>query len=99
MLDDLWETEKVEGRYNQSNFLVGKMLPVNYEKMCTMGTAAIWKYILMAWSYQHDLAIPELIDTRKFTGGLSRLLKVGYVDDIVKLDYNSLSFNYSNIWY
>lgn len=44
----------------------------------------------MAWSYQHDLAIPELIDTRKFTGGLSRLLKVGYVDDIVKLDYNSL---------
>ena len=90
LLDDLWETEKVEGRYNQSNFLVGKMLPVSYEKMCTMGTAAIWKYILMAWSYQHNLAIPELIDTRKFTGGLSRLLKVGYVDDIVKLDYNSL---------
>lgn len=90
LLDDLWETDKVENRYNQPNFLVGKMLPVSYEKMCTMGTAAIWKYIMMAWSYQHDLAIPELIETKKFTGGLSRLLKVGYVDRIVKLDYNSL---------
>lgn len=90
LLDDLWETEKVEERYNQPNFLVGKMLPVSYEKMCTMGTAAIWKYIMLAWSFQHDLAIPELINTKKFTGGLSRLLKVGYVDRIVKLDYNSL---------
>lgn len=90
LLDDLWETDKVENRYNQPNFLVGKMLPVSYEKMCTMGTAAIWKYIMMAWSYQHELAIPELIETKKFTGGLSRLLKVGYVDRIVKLDYNSL---------
>lgn len=90
LLDDLWETDKVENRYNQPNFLVGKMLPVSYEKMCTMGTAAIWKYIMMAWSYQHNLAIPELIETKKFTGGLSRLLKVGYVDRIVKLDYNSL---------
>ena len=90
LLDDLYETDKVELRYNQSNFLVGKMLPVSFEKMCTMGTAAIWKYIMLAWSYEHDLAIPELIDTKPFTGGLSRLLKVGYVDRIVKLDFNSL---------
>jgi hypothetical protein len=90
LLDDLYETDKVEARYNQSNFLVGKMLPVSYEKMCTMGTAAIWKFIMLAWSYEHDLAIPELIETKPFTGGLSRLLKVGYVDRIVKLDFNSL---------
>ena len=90
LLDDLYETDKVELRYNQSNFLVGKMLPVSFEKMCTMGTAAIWKYIMLAWSYEHDLAIPELINTKPFTGGLSRLLKVGYVDRIVKLDFNSL---------
>lgn len=90
LLDDLWETDKVELRYNQPNFLVGKMLPVSFEKMCTMGTAAIWKYIMLAWSYEHNLAIPELIETRKFVGGLSRLLSVGYVDRIVKLDYNSL---------
>lgn len=90
LLDDLWETDKIECRYNESNFLVGKMLPVSFEKMCTMGTAAIWKYIMMAWSYEHGLAIPELIPSRKFTGGLSRLLSVGYNPDVVKLDYNSL---------
>lgn len=90
LLDDLWETDKIELRYNQSNYLVGKMLPVSYEKMCTMGTAAIWKYIMLAWSYEHDLAVPELISQKSFTGGLSRLLRVGYVDRIVKLDYNSL---------
>ena len=90
LLDDLYETDKVEIRYNLPNFLVGKMLPVSFEKSCTMGTAAIWKYIMLAWSYEHGLAIPELIDTKKFTGGLSRLLRVGYVDRIVKLDYNSL---------
>lgn len=90
LLDDLYEGDKVELQYNQPNFLVGKMLPVSFDKMCTMGTAAIWKYIMLAWSYENDLAIPELIDTRKFCGGLSRLLSVGFVDDIVKLDYNSL---------
>lgn len=90
LLDDLYETDKVELQYNQSNFLVGKMLPVSFEKMCTMGTAAIWKYIMLAWSYEHGLAIPELIESKPFTGGLSRLLKVGYVDRIVKLDFNSL---------
>lgn len=90
LLDDLYETDKVELRYNQSNFLVGKMLPVSFEKMCTMGTAAIWKYIMLAWSYEHNLAIPELINTKPFTGGLSRLLSVGYIDNVVKLDFNSL---------
>lgn len=90
LLDDLYETDKIELRYNQSNFLVCKMLPVSFEKMCTMGTAAIWKYIMLAWSFEHNLAIPELVSTRPFTGGLSRLLLVGYVDNVVKLDFNSL---------
>jgi len=90
LLDDLWETDKVELRYNESNFLVGKMLPVNFERMCTMGTATIWKYIMMAWSYEHDLAIPLETSSRSFTGGLSRLLTVGYIPNVQKLDYNSL---------
>lgn len=90
LLDDLWETDKVELMYNQSNYLVCKMLPVSYEKVCTMGTAAIWKYIMLAWSYEHDLAVPEIIAKNPFVGGLSRLLAVGYVHDVVKLDYNSL---------
>lgn len=90
LLDDLYETDKVELQYNLPNFLVGKMLPVSFERACTMGTAAIWKYIMLAWSYENNLAVPELVETHKFTGGLSRLLSVGYVDRIVKLDYNSL---------
>ena len=47
LLDDIWETDKVELRYNESNFLVGKMLPVKFQRMCTMGTATIWKYIML----------------------------------------------------
>lgn len=90
LLDDLYESDMIEARYNQSNYLVSKMLPVNYEKVCTMGTAAIWKFIMLAWSYEHGLAIPDLIQSHSFTGGLSRLLKVGFVDNVVKLDYNSL---------
>ena len=90
LLDDLYETDKVELSFNQTNYQICKMLPVPFEKMCTMGTAAIWKYIMCTWSYENDLAIPELIDTHAFTGGLSRLLVTGYVDKIIKLDYNSL---------
>lgn len=90
LMDDLYETDKVELQYNQSNYLVCKMLPVPFEKVCTMGTAAIWKYIMMAWSYENGLAIPEIISKRPFVGGLSRLLKVGFVQRIIKLDFNSL---------
>ena len=90
LMDDLWEGDKVEHRYNGSNFLVGKMLPISFEKTCTTGTAALWKYILMAWAYEHDLALPDYTPRKTFTGGLSRLLTVGYVDRVVKLDYNSL---------
>lgn len=90
LLDDLEETDKVELRYNQSNFLLGKLLPTTFGKVCTMGTAATWKMIMLAWSYENNLALPSYASSGAFTGGLSRLLSVGYVDRVVKLDYNSL---------
>ena len=90
LLDDLWETDKVEYKYNVTNFFLCKMLPISFEKACTMGTAAVWKYIMLTWSYEHGLAIPQLIETKKFTGGLSRLLKSGKIKKQVKLDFNSL---------
>ena len=90
LLDDLWETDKVEEKLNESNFLVGKMLPTTFTRACTMGTAGIWKLIMLAWCYENNLAVPASTPNRRFTGGLSRLLKTGYVDRIVKLDYNSL---------
>jgi len=90
LLDDIWETDKVELTLNESNFLVSKLLPTSFTRACTMGTAGIWKLIMMAWSYENGLAIPAFSANKKFTGGLSRLLKTGRVSNIVKLDYNSL---------
>ena len=90
LLDDIWETDKVELRYNESNFLLCKLLPTTFQRACTMGTAGTWKLIMLAWAYENNLAVPAFGINKRFTGGLSRLLKVGYVDNIVKLDYNSL---------
>ena len=90
LLDDLWECEQVEDRYNGANFLIAKLLPQSFEKTCTGGTASIWKSILLTWSYENDLALPDFTPRKTFTGGLSRLLQVGFVSDVAKLDYNSL---------
>jgi len=90
LFDDLWECEKVEHRYNTPNFLICKMLPVPYKKCTTMGTAGQWKALMLAWSYEQGLAIPMFGETKTFTGGLSRLLRTGFVKNVVKLDYNSL---------
>jgi DNA polymerase elongation subunit (family B) len=55
-----------------------------------MGTATLWKMVMLAWSYKNGLAIPRKEEKRNFVGGLSRLLKVGYSKDVLKLDYSSL---------
>ena len=90
LLDDLWECDMVEAKLNATNFLICKMLPIPFQKCCTMGTAGQWKSLMMAWSYENDLAIPYAGNTGKFTGGLSRLLSTGYVNKVAKFDYNSL---------
>lgn len=90
LYDDLYECDMVEHRYNTSNFLICKMLPVPFSRCCTMGTAGQWKALLMAWSYENNLAIPPFGESKSFTGGLSRLLSVGYVNNVAKFDYNSL---------
>jgi hypothetical protein len=98
LTDDLWECDKVEHRYNGSNFLICKMLPVPFQKCCTMGTAGQWKSIMLAWSYENDLAVPMFGESKSFTGGLSRLLKVGFVDNVAKFDYNSLYPSITLTW-
>ena len=90
LLDDIWEADKVELTLNESNFQVSKLLPTSFTRACTMGTAGIWKLIMLAWCFENDLAVPALSKNRRFVGGLSRLLRVGRVPNIVKLDYNSL---------
>lgn len=90
LLDDLWETEQIDIIFNQAAFLISKLLPTTYSRSTTMGTASQWKLIMAAWSYENGLAIPETEKKRDFTGGLSRLLEVGYARNVVKLDYAAL---------
>jgi len=90
LYDDIWETMVVDEEFNQANFLLAKLVPTTYERLSTMGTATLWKMIMMSWSYKHGLAIPKKGDKRSFTGGLSRLLAVGYSTNVLKLDYSSL---------
>ena len=88
--DDLFETMVVDDSFSQSTFLISKLVPTTYERVATMGTATLWKIIMLAWSYENGLAIPAKDEKRPFTGGLSRLLNVGYSKNIVKFDYSSL---------
>jgi len=88
--DDLYETMIVDEQFNQANFLLSKLVPTTYERPLNMGNATLWKMIMCAWSYKHNLAIPRKLPKRKFTGGLSRLLQVGYSKNVLKLDYSSL---------
>jgi DNA polymerase elongation subunit (family B) len=88
--DDLEETLAVDEEFNQGTFLLASMLPTTYERASTLGTATIWKMIMLAWSYKHGIAIPQKEDKTDFVGGLSKLLKVGYSKDVLKLDFSSL---------
>jgi DNA polymerase elongation subunit (family B) len=88
--DDLDETLKVDQEFNQGSFLLAAMIPTTYERVSTMGTATLWKMLMLAWSYKHGLAIPAKQGKTDFVGGLSRLLKVGYSKNVLKLDFSSL---------
>ena len=88
--DDIWEGDKVEYALNGTDFMLCKIVPTTFQKAVTMGTAGQWKLIMMAWSYENGLAIPKPENTGKFTGGLSRLIRTGFVRNIAKFDYNSL---------
>ena len=90
LLDDLYESDKVELKFNQTNFFLSKLLPVAFERVVTMGTAAVWKYIMLTWSFENGLAVPLPDKMRPFTGGISRVLKLGLCTNILKLDFNSL---------
>jgi len=103
LADDLYEAERVEYSLIGVEFSLCKIMPVPFQKVVTMGTAGQWKAIMMAWSYENGLAIPKPENAKMSTGGLSRLLSVGYIGTkaekdengkfkktIAKLDFNSL---------
>ena len=88
--DDLEETMLVDEEFNQGSFLLASLLPTTYERVSTMGTATLWKMLMLAWSYKHGLAIPAKNNKGNFVGGLSRLIRTGYSKNVLKLDYSSL---------
>jgi DNA polymerase elongation subunit (family B) len=88
--DDLEETLTVDEEFNQGSFLLASLVPTTYERVSTMGTATLWEIQMRAWSYKHKLAIPAKNEKTEFVGGLSRLLKVGFSTDVLKLDFSSL---------
>jgi len=90
LMDDLWETMEVDGQFNQASFLLASMVPTSYERVSTMGTATLWKMLMLAWSYHKGLAVPAKDSKRPFVGGLSRLVKTGYSTNVLKLDFSSL---------
>ncbi|HPC09452.1 MAG TPA: 3'-5' exonuclease [archaeon] len=90
LLDDLWETEQVDELYNQTSFMLAKIVPTTFLRICTMGTASIWNLLLTAWSYENGLAIPICDENERFSGGLARCYKTGYTERIIKIDYSSL---------
>jgi DNA polymerase elongation subunit (family B) len=80
-----------EGKeFNQGSLLLAATMPTTYERVSTMGTATLWKMLMLAWSHKHGLAIPAKESKTDFVGGLSRLLKVGYSKNVLKLDFSSL---------
>ena len=90
LLDDLWETEQVDNLYNQSSFLLAKIVPTVYSRVATMGNAAVWNLLMTAWSYENDLAIPHPDEVERFSGGLARCYKKGYTKRLLKIDYDGM---------
>jgi len=90
LIDDLEETEGVDNIYNESTFMLGKLLPVTFSRTATIGGASQWNLIMTAWSYENNLAIPYIPTKPDFTGGLSRTFKVGYLENIYKFDFSGL---------
>ena len=51
--DDLEETLIVDDEFNQGTFLLASLVPTTYQRVSTMGTATLWKMIMLAWSYKN----------------------------------------------
>jgi DNA polymerase elongation subunit (family B) len=90
LIDDLWETEQVDTRYNVDRFMVGKYLPTGFVRTTTMGGAAQWNMIMTAWSYEKNLAIPAKVSKVDFVGGLSRTFMLGKFSNVYKFDFSGL---------
>lgn len=90
LVDDLDETLALAEHYSQATFEVSKWLPTILQRSATMGTAAVWKLLLGAWSFHCGIAIPKPEAKRKIVGGLQGMVSSGFHRRGVKLDFSSL---------
>ena len=90
LIDDLWETNKLDEFYSQATFLISKWLPTSYQRAATMGGASVWKLLLSAYSYQYGLSVPNYDEPKEFTGGLVAMISAGYHGKSFKADFSSL---------
>jgi DNA polymerase elongation subunit (family B) len=90
LLDDLYETNQVDERYNEDKFQMAKQIPTGFTRTSTMGGSTVWNLFLTAWSYEHELAIPHPVVKYAFTGGLSRMFRVGKFGTVKKVDFSGL---------
>lgn len=90
LIDDLWETVKLDEHYSQATFLISKWLPTSYQRAATMGGASVWKLLLTTYAYKYGLAIPEFDEPREFSGGLVAMVSCGYHGKSFKADFSSL---------
>lgn len=90
LIDDLWETVKLDEHYSQATFLISKWLPTSYQRAATMGGASVWKLLLSTYAYKYGLAIPEFDEPREFSGGLVAMISCGYHGKSFKADFSSL---------
>ncbi|MFW5847368.1 MAG: 3'-5' exonuclease [bacterium] len=90
LIDDLWETEQIDNLYNQSSFMLAKIVPTSYHRICTMGTAGVWNLLMATWSFENNIAVPYTENKSDFSGGLARTFKIGYAENWSKIDFASL---------
>lgn len=93
-----WACDRVEYTLNNAEFLLNKFLPVTFSRCTTMGTAGQWKALMLAWSYERGLAIPCGKNEKLSVGGISKLLRIGFVKDVLKIDYNSMYVAITLTW-
>jgi DNA polymerase elongation subunit (family B) len=90
LLDDLWETDRVDDAYNEDRFQMAKWMPTGFARTCTMGGSTAWNLMMTAWSYENGLAVPYRQKKYKFTGGLSRTFRLGKFGQVKKVDFSGL---------
>lgn len=90
LIDDLWETQELFRKTAQSSFMLAYWIPINAQKVFTMGNSSMWKILIGAWFYHNNLTIPDFDKPREINGGLIGMFESGYIRNVIKYDASSL---------